>query len=231
MKKLALLAVVLSLFAACSSTEDKPTTTTTTTTTQPEMPKEQPKGQADDSLVEAFGAVNGARPDWTLNPPENNGGEMFFIGMSKKFSNEQDSKKDAELNGRDSITSYLGTFVSDTFQKITTQFGLSSEVIDPTIAARGFQEQVSAAVVRGAQVKRNYYERRQNKLKENYFIWFSLVSFNKEAAEKAYSDSCDEQANKLREKAKTENNAQAKKQYEDAMAAFEDAKKKGLGVK
>ena len=54
------------------------------------------------------------------------------------------------------------------------------------------------------------------------------MAFDLNLAKKAFDEVCDQEIDKLKNKVKDAQTETAKKQYENAMQAFEDAKNKGL---
>jgi len=126
------------------------------------------------------------------------------------------------------VVNYLGVAVKDHFQEITTKFGLSSDISDPTKAARGFEEQLSVGVAKQLKVEKWYFEKWQTKLGEIYYKGYGLSGMPKNMVDQAYNEAINGEQDKLREKMKEAKNDQAKKQMEDALNAFEKMKESGF---
>lgn len=170
------------------------------------QPVIQPK---EDRLVQSWPKE---RPEWLVKTPENKDGKMFFVGISQKFSTEQDCRKNAEQNAREQISSFISTEVSAQFQKIATTFGLSSEVFDPTAAAREFAQQTTESVVKFARATETYTEQWTSRLGETYYVVWSLVS----VPEQSIADALRMQEEKMKALALKQADEYLAKQIQDA---------------
>jgi len=171
------------------------------------------------------------RPGWTVNEPDKKDGNLFFVGLSGKFAMERDAKDDAYRNAVSNVVRYIGTFAKDKFERISTTYGLSSEIVDPTKASRNFEEQLTSAFATHVKGKEFYSEQWENpKMQESYFLVFALASVPESVIEKSYEEALNGQIDELKKKRDAANEEKAKAQFDNAMKAFDDAKKQGFGL-
>ncbi|MEW6027192.1 MAG: hypothetical protein AB1599_07855 [Planctomycetota bacterium] len=170
------------------------------------------------------------RPGWTVNEPPTKDGNFYFVGLSGKYATEKEGRDDAHRGAVNNVVKYIGTFAQDKFQQITTSHGLTSEIVDPTRAVRDFQEQLSAAFASHVRTKEWYIEKWQDKkTKETYHLVYLLVEVPQASVEKAYEDTLNGNIEDLKKKRDAANDEKAKAQFQNAMNAFEEAKKQGFG--
>ena len=172
---------------------------------------------------------SGERPSWTVDEPKSEGQTMYFVGVSGKHATENGMRDEVRRDCAKQMVNYLGVAVKDHFQQITTKFGLSSEVSDPTKAARGFEEQIAVGIAKQLKTEKWYFEKWQERSGDIYYKGYGLAGMPKAAVEEAYKDAINGEQQKLKEKIKEEKNQQAKKQMEDALNAFEQMKNSGFG--
>ncbi|MCK4908470.1 MAG: hypothetical protein KAS70_01095 [Planctomycetes bacterium] len=168
------------------------------------------------------------RPAWTYREPGNEKGTFFFVGLSGKYATEKLGREDAQRSSITNVVRFMGTTVKDNFQRLTTAHGLSSDIVDPTVATRRFEQQLNNAMARRVKVKEYYIEQWENKLKERYFVAFALSTVPQKSIDQVYEATIDGEIAQLKKKRDAANNAKAKKQFTDAMKAFEEAKKQGF---
>jgi transcriptional regulator with XRE-family HTH domain len=174
---------------------------------------------------------NNKRPSWTVNDPDKKDGNLFFVGVSGKFATEKEARDDSQRHATTNVVKYIGTFATDKFQRISTSYGLSSEITDPTKATRDFEEQLSSAFATQVKVKERYIEQWENKkMKESYYLVYTLAAVSEGVIEKTYGDVLDGKIEEMKKKRDEANEEKAKEQFDNAMKAFEEAKKQGLGV-
>jgi hypothetical protein len=170
------------------------------------------------------------RPGWTVNEPATRDGNFYFVGLSGKYATEKEGRDDAQRGAVNNVVRYIGTFAQTKFQQITTSHGLTSEIVDPTRAVRDFQEQLSAAFASRIRTKEWYIEKWQNlKFKDTYHLVYLLVEVPQSSIEKAYEETLNGNIDDLKKKRDAANDEKAKNQFQNAMNAFEDAKKQGFG--
>ncbi|HLD36209.1 MAG TPA: hypothetical protein VJC37_05765 [Planctomycetota bacterium] len=170
------------------------------------------------------------RPGWTVNEPPAKEGIFYFVGLSGKYATEKEGRDDAQRTATNNVVKYIGTFAQDKFQQITTSHGLTSEIVDPTRAVRDFQEQLAQAFTTKIKPKEWYIEKWQdNKTKETYHLVYLLVEVPQASIDKAYEDTLNGNIEDLKKKRDEANDEKAKSQFQNAMNAFEEAKKQGFG--
>lgn len=169
------------------------------------------------------------RPSWTYSEPEAVGDLFQFMGESYKYATEKDARADATRDSINKIAQYIGTVAQDKFQRIQTEYGLSTQVIDPTMAARRLQEQISAAFTTQVKPKEFYVEKWQNKkLGETYFHAFVLSTIPKEAIDRAFKEALDGEIDDLKKKRDAEAEEKAKNQMDNALKAFQSLQDQGF---
>lgn len=171
------------------------------------------------------------RPTWTYREPEKEGENLVFVGLSGKYATETEGREDAQRRAMTNVVRYMGTFVKDNFQRLTVSHGLSTSIMDPTVATRRFEEQLNSALASHVKVKEYYIEQWQNKLQETYFLVYALVNVPQKAVDQVYQNTLDNQIEDLKKKRDEATDEKAKQQIEDTMKAFEEAKKQGFGPK
>jgi hypothetical protein len=170
-------------------------------------------------------------PSWRYSIPEDKDGNLFFFGISGNFATEQLGRDDAQRNAITEVTKYIGTSVKDKLERIVTSYGLSKEVVDSTIASRRIEEQFSSAFVTRVKTKELYIEKWEvTKTKETYYKVYVFAYVPRSAIDKSYEETLDGQIDDLKKKRDEANDEKAKTQYDNAMKAFEDAKKQGFSL-
>lgn len=160
------------------------------------------------------------RPDWMVDIPGKSAEYYYFVGFSQKFAEEPDARKNAEQNAREQISGFISTEVSTQFQKITTTFGLSSEVFDPTAAAREFNQQTTDSVVKFAHADKWYIEQWSGKLEDIYHLARCLVS----VPEQSILDALKMQEEKMKALALKQADDYLSKQIDEADKQIENSK-------
>jgi len=188
----------------------------------------EPAPQPSEKLI---WSSNSQRPGWTVSEPEKQEGKLLFIGLSGKFATEKEGRDDAHRSAINNVVRYIGTFAKDKFERITTTYGLSSEIIDPTRATRDFEQQLSDAFATHVKAKEWYIEKWENpKFKEAYYLVYVLCGVPENVIEKSYEDALNGKIDDLKKKRDAANEEKAKAQFDNAMKAFEDAKKQGFDI-
>ncbi len=203
---------------ACSSSPKAPTPT-------------KPVEVAPQAQEQLIWSTHKERPGWTVSEPEKQDDKLIFIGLSGKFAMEKQSREDAHRDAINKVVMYIGNFARDKYENIRTSYGLSSEIVDPTQATRQFQQQLSEAFATRVKPKEWYIEKWDNaRMKEQYYLSYVLATVPESVIEKAFDNALDQQIDDLKKKRDAANEVKAKKQFENAMNAFEDAKKQGFGL-
>jgi hypothetical protein len=156
------------------------------------------------------------RPDWVARPPGNSDGKLFFTGISETMASESAAQSGAEEHARSKVVKFLGSEVYDKVEKARVSYGLSRELVDPVVAQREYEQQVSNAVI--SQFKPDEYhlecEWKSNAWGYKYHM---LGSIPVSIAESAYAETL----NRLSQDAKGD-------QAEKARALFDDLKAQGM---
>ncbi len=129
-----------------------------------------------------------ARPVWVQEGHKLRGAYHIFVGMSNKYAEEKGARDDAERDCRLQAAQYFETAVRDVFERITAELGFQSTVLDPSVAARGYTEMISQAVIQKAGVSKFYEEKyRSAKTGEYYFLCFALMEVPEEQVRESFS--------------------------------------------
>jgi poly-beta-1,6-N-acetyl-D-glucosamine N-deacetylase PgaB len=96
-----------------------------------------------------------------MEEPDASDGYLWFVGISGRFATEQQAREDARRNALSTVVQYTGTLVKDKFERARTSYGLDSNVVDPTSAAREFEKQMSVNMANKVKVKNWYQEKWQ----------------------------------------------------------------------
>lgn len=185
------------------------------------------KPTADDKLIRT---LPDQKPKWLYSEPESSKEFHFFTGMSTKMATEKEGREDALNNSIQNVVKYLGTAFQDKVQKITTTYGLSSQIVDSTNAGRGFQEQISKGLAKKVKAREYYIEEWKTISDEKYYIVRLLANVPVSSIEEAYKDQIDSELNDLRKKKDQSSDEKAKAQFDKAMDAFKKAKNEGFQV-
>ncbi|MFH1352003.1 MAG: hypothetical protein ABIH68_00310 [bacterium] len=177
-------------------------------------------------------ASHDQRPGWTISEPETEGDALAFVGLSGKYALEKEARDDALRTATNNVIKYIGTLVEDKFNRLQTSYGLTSETVDPTNVTRRLEEQLAAAFATRVKAKEWYIEKWLKKeTKETYVLVFVLAKVPQNAINQVYEELCDNSIDDLKKKRDSANEEKAKAQFENAMKAFEDAKKQGFSLK
>lgn len=214
---LLLVVAIFSSFAGCAKRQ---------AIISPPLTEEVPSGEE-----KIIWSSHEKRPEWLYREPDIEGDLLYFVGLSGKFAMEKDARDDAHRTAIANVVRYIGTLAQDKFQRVVTTYGLSSQVADPTKAARGFEEQLSAAFAARVKPQEWYIEQRLlKKTKETYYVAYVLAKVPKSAIDQAYQEAMNNTVDDLKKKRDAAADEQAKGQFQKAMEAFEDAKSQGFSL-
>jgi hypothetical protein len=119
------------------------------------------------------------RPDWLEKEPYKEKENLLFIGISDKLATEKDARDNALRAAISRVVGFIGIDVKDKFERLQTSYGLSTDIIDPAIATRRFEEQFSEAVARRVKAKEWYIEKYEVKYKRQppgtYYLVYVLA--------------------------------------------------------
>ncbi|MCK4908469.1 MAG: DUF4384 domain-containing protein [Planctomycetes bacterium] len=190
------------------------------------------------------------RPDWLHLEPEAKGDRFLFVGLSEKFATEKEARDNAQRAATSNVVRYTSTQVTNNFQRILTSSGLSTDIIDPTVAVRDFEKQFSSAVARRVKAQEWYLQkwlRKKDGQMQNYWMAYVLVTVPQQDVNRVIKEQLDRQqavinaskkatksitvaAKLMREgdNLKTSKSLQALKKYQAAIKAVEEAKSLAL---
>lgn len=202
---LLLVAAVMIFLAACSSAPPPQATVV-------------PTGQT---------VTTSQRPAWASKEPGTEGQSMVFIGISNPYVTERLARDDAMRNATQRVVEYLGTAAQSKFEEATTSFGLSSAVVDPTLATRSFRQQLSGNVARRLRPSVWYMEREQMSTGTGYVVFVkSLIPIA--SINEAFQQSAKDNMKAAQDRARQASNDQAKRQADQAAQFWDQISKGGL---
>ncbi|MEK7475566.1 MAG: DUF4384 domain-containing protein [Candidatus Coatesbacteria bacterium] len=100
----------------------------------------------------------GGAPAWTVKETEVQNGRVIFVGLSTKDAAQQGARDAAEKHARSRVAAYVGSQISERWQKLSASYGLASGTVDPTVAQRGMQEIATSALVSKFKIDEWYIE-------------------------------------------------------------------------
>jgi len=119
------------------------------------------------------------RPDWLEKEPYKEEENLLFIGISDRLATEKDARDNALRAAISRVVGFVGTDVKDKFERLQTSYGLSADIIDPTIVTRRFEQQFSDAVARRVKAREWYLEKYEARYKRQpaatYYLAYVLA--------------------------------------------------------
>jgi len=191
--------------------------------TQPAKPVTIPE----DPTEKLIYSTQAERPGWTMEEPETTGGVMSFVGLSSRFATERGSRDDAQRHAMENVVKYMGALVKDKYERAATDFGLSSDVVDPTESARIFEKQLAVNVAKRVKMKTWYMEKWQTQTGVGYQT-FVLANVPQETVEESYKSTAADMARKSEQQAKQASDETAKAQAEKAADFWKKMAEQGL---
>lgn len=170
------------------------------------------------------------QPEWLYTEPESDSEYHYFTGMSAKMATEKNGREDALNNALQNVVKYLGSAYEERLQKISTSYGLSSEIIDPTEASRNFQENTTKGLAKKVKAKSYYIEKWKTSADEAYYLVRLLTKVPRSAVDEAFDDTIDSELERLKSERDKINDQKARAQFEKAMDAFKKAKEEGFDL-
>lgn len=167
------------------------------------------------------------RPAWTMEEPATRDGMLWFVGLSSKYSTEQQAREDARRNATSSVVKYMGTLVKDKFERARVSFGLESDVIDPTASSREFEKQMSVNLANRVKMQTWYQEKWQTTTGVSN-IAFVLAFVPQESVDESYKSTAKDMAKNAERKAKEAGDAVAKAQAEKAADFWKQMQDQGV---
>ncbi len=171
--------------------------------------------------------VQPQRPSWTMNEPEVEGSDLYFVGISAVWASEQDARDNALVNANRRVIEYIGTEAKAKFERARVSHGLSSDAIDPTAATRDFQRQVAENVTSQVKSTKWYMEREETATGKGY-KYFVLARVPKAALNNAFKNAMEMEKAKAEKKAKEARDAAAQTQAQKAADMWADMVEQGV---
>jgi len=85
---------------------------------------------------------------------------IYFVGLSSEnVASEKNAKREAIADSRTQVIQYYGTYVKHKIETLNSIIGQSSEILDPTIVSKEFEEQVSKNIAKFVHSKEVYSEK------------------------------------------------------------------------
>lgn len=167
------------------------------------------------------------RPAWTNEEPDLEGNNMVFIGISNPYATERLARDDALRHATQRVVEYLGTAAQSKIEQASTSFGLSSAVVDPTLATRSFRQQLSGNVARRLKPSVWYMEREQMSTGTAYVVFVkSLIPIA--SINEAFQQSAKDNMKAAQDRARQASDDQAKRQADQAAQFWDQISKGGL---
>lgn len=167
------------------------------------------------------------RPKWTVEEPEVDSGMMLFVGVAEKYATEAEARDRAMRNATNQVVRYLGTLAKDKYERVATDFGLSSSVVDPTASARTYEKQLAANVAKKLKSKKFYLEQWQTPTGTGWKV-FVMATVPLDIINDTFKNSAKDNMIAAQRRAKEAADEVAKKQAQNAADFWEDMSKKGV---
>lgn len=168
-----------------------------------------------------------ARPGWIDSIPEDKGDTMFFVGLSDRMASERLGRERARRDAMNNAVQFMGTLVTDRFEELSVDFGLQSDVVDPTISAREFNRQLAMNLVTHLKAAEYYWEQWSTPTGYGFQV-YTLATIPKYAMDEAFKQSAAEMARQAARRAKQESDAVAKEQLEKASEMWKKMEQDGF---
>jgi len=167
------------------------------------------------------------RPVWIDSEPETENGTMFFVGLSNKYATEKFAREDARRNAAESVVKYIGTAVKDDFERVSIDFGLAGDVVNPTMSGEKFEKQLAANMVSRLKVKQWYTEKWQTPTGVG-FNAFLLAKVPQSSIERVYKETAKKMEQKAQQQVKEANDEVAKAQAQKAVDFWKQMQEQGI---
>jgi hypothetical protein len=189
---------------------------------------DQPGSTSDEKLI---WKSHDKIPEWAFKEPDISDNYLYFTGISGNSKTEQDAQADALRTALQRVSTYIGSFFQEKYEKVTVSYGLSSQVADPASAARKFEEALTSALTKKVKPKEWYIEKWQRKKpKEIFFLVRLLAYVPKTGVDESYQEATKVTTDDLKKQRDAVADDKAKSQYDNVMKAFDDAAKTGFNV-
>ena len=159
------------------------------------------------------------RPSWVDSVPITNK-TLSFVGVSNQYATDAEARDEAQGDGRGQLVKYYGTLISDKGRKATATYGITSDVFDPQVASQELEEFVAEGLAKGLPAKEFYTEVYFTQASKNAFKVYALMQIDKEQADKAMQEYCNQKAAEYQSKAEAEKDAEKRRQLEKTSELF-----------
>lgn len=168
------------------------------------------------------------RPDWINQEVKADEKFLYFVGISSEaVADQQIARKQALANARKQVVNYCGTMVRDKTEKTLISFGLSSTVVDPTVAGIDFEKQFSANVAKMVKAKEWYEEKWEKPTGVGWKV-YALCKVPKDIVNESLQNTASSNIQKAREAARKADTDAARKQARDAIRFWSKMKEEQL---
>lgn len=168
------------------------------------------------------------QPKWVYKTPEADSGILYFVGLSDEaMASEKMARNDAMDDARVQVVSHFGELVKKKSEEIALQFGLSSTVVDPTVAKRQYENLFAMNVAKAVKANEYYLERWRKPTGVGYKAYV-LATFSKNAANASLSETADKNIQEAQKEAREAATQTAKEQAENVMNFWKSMKENGL---
>ena len=161
------------------------------------------------------------RPSWVDSLPITSK-TLSFVGVSIMYviEAEANARNEAQNDGRGQLVKYYGTLMSDKGIKATATYGITSDVFDPQVASQELEEFVAEGLAKGLPAKDFYTEIYLTQDSKNKLKVYALMQIDKEQADKAMQEYCNQKAAEYQSKAEAEKDAEKRRQLEKTSELF-----------
>lgn len=159
------------------------------------------------------------RPSWVDSVPIT-GKMLAFVGVSNQYATDAEARNVAQSDGRGQLVKYYGTLMSDRGRTATATYGITSDVFDPQVASQELEEFVAEGLAKGLPAKEFYTEIYFTQSSKNAYKVYALMQIDKEQADKAMQEYCNQKAAEYQSKAEAEKDAEKRRQLEKTAELF-----------
>lgn len=168
------------------------------------------------------------RPEWILKEPETIDRGMAFIGLSARYSTEQQAREDARRNAVTSAAKFMSHMANEKFERARVSFGFDSSGIDATESSLIYQNHLAAGLVSCLKVSEWYEEKWQTPTGIAWKV-YALSSVPLEAFDETFQGMAGNLAAQAERKASAASTRAAQQQAERAVKFWKRMEAQGLG--
>ena len=156
------------------------------------------------------------RPGWTVNEPETVNGVVSFVGVSSRYAVEKSARADARRDASATAVKYMGTVAKQKLEIAKASFGLESDVVDPTKAAKELQKEMSVNMARKVKIQKWYIEKWKTPTGTGYQV-FALANVPESVVDESYKQMAAKMQRDAERKAKEASDAITKNKANKAV--------------